>query len=401
MSTHIAPTAEDAASWPAPNYVNPETRRPLVLGIQIPLMILVLSFTTMRFYSRTILIKALGADDWFMLVAAVFSVGVSVMTSVSTDKSIQTGYHLWDLSPTIAQDPGVSEQIAMATQLLFVPVAAFTKISILITYLRIFPSKTNLWFCRILLVFTVAWSFVSFFLALLQCMPVQAIWSSTKYPNAKCLNVAIVYYTSGCLNILSDFLIFLWPAKDLWEIRISRKQRVILISMFSLGVVVCVAGACRVYYIYKFIQSYDAFYTGATLYAVGAIETSLAIVCGCLPACKPLLSQVLPSVFGTSQSSTHRPTHQKGSKLGGQSFPFQTLSGGIMKEEGYSVEHEVAGKYTGQGPSTNVTVSRSKVDEEDDADSQEWIMLQDGIREGIREGEGSGDRAAHTGKNIV
>jgi hypothetical protein len=54
------PTPEQIALWPVPNYVDPETRRPLILGVEIPLVILVIIFTGMRFYSRTVLVRALG-----------------------------------------------------------------------------------------------------------------------------------------------------------------------------------------------------------------------------------------------------------------------------------------------------------------------------------------------------
>jgi hypothetical protein len=69
MSTF--PTLEDIAKWPAPNYVDPVTRRPLVLSVEIPLTILTIMFTACRFYSRTVIVRALGWDDWFMLAATV------------------------------------------------------------------------------------------------------------------------------------------------------------------------------------------------------------------------------------------------------------------------------------------------------------------------------------------
>jgi hypothetical protein len=65
------PTLADIAEWPAPNYVDPITRRPLVLGVEIPLTVLTILFTAGRFYSRTVIVKALGWDDWFMLAATV------------------------------------------------------------------------------------------------------------------------------------------------------------------------------------------------------------------------------------------------------------------------------------------------------------------------------------------
>jgi hypothetical protein len=65
------PTTADVLKWPTPNYVDPVTRRPLVLSVEIPLTVLTILFTGGRFYSRTVIVKALGWDDWFMLAATV------------------------------------------------------------------------------------------------------------------------------------------------------------------------------------------------------------------------------------------------------------------------------------------------------------------------------------------
>lgn len=134
MSTF--PTFEDILKWPPANYDNPETRRPLVFGVEIPLTILTIVFVAARFYSRTVIVKAIGWDDWFMLIALVFYVGTNVMTCVSTLPAFQTGYHLYDLRPEILANPYQSAQMALACQVMYIPVCVFTKISLLITYLR-------------------------------------------------------------------------------------------------------------------------------------------------------------------------------------------------------------------------------------------------------------------------
>lgn len=65
------PTAAEFASFPPPNYIDPETRLPLALAICIPMSVLVTVAISARFYSRTVLVRALGLDDWIMLLAAV------------------------------------------------------------------------------------------------------------------------------------------------------------------------------------------------------------------------------------------------------------------------------------------------------------------------------------------
>jgi hypothetical protein len=65
------PTPAEFLSFPKPNYVDPETRLPLALAVVIPMTVLVVSFISCRFYSRTIIISTLGWDDWIMFAAAV------------------------------------------------------------------------------------------------------------------------------------------------------------------------------------------------------------------------------------------------------------------------------------------------------------------------------------------
>ena len=54
------PTMEEVMSWPAPNYIDPQTRRPLVFGVQVTLMTLTAVTVAVRFYSRTVIVQALG-----------------------------------------------------------------------------------------------------------------------------------------------------------------------------------------------------------------------------------------------------------------------------------------------------------------------------------------------------
>lgn len=65
------PTPSEMAAWPKPNYIDPETKQPVALGLNTVMTFVIVSFVSCRFYSRTRLIKALGLDDWIMLLAAV------------------------------------------------------------------------------------------------------------------------------------------------------------------------------------------------------------------------------------------------------------------------------------------------------------------------------------------
>lgn len=67
------PTPQELASFPKPNYVDPITRRPLIVGVMGIMTVAVMLIMSCRLYSRTVLVYAIGWDDWIMLLATVSS----------------------------------------------------------------------------------------------------------------------------------------------------------------------------------------------------------------------------------------------------------------------------------------------------------------------------------------
>lgn len=67
------PPPEVKATWPKPNYVNPETRGPALLIVELTILPLALIILILRLYVRTMLLKNSGWDDWLMVGAAVRS----------------------------------------------------------------------------------------------------------------------------------------------------------------------------------------------------------------------------------------------------------------------------------------------------------------------------------------
>lgn len=64
------PIAEMMA-WPAPNFIDPETRGHGVLILNVVLFSVALCLAGLRIFTRTILRGGYGADDTFILIALV------------------------------------------------------------------------------------------------------------------------------------------------------------------------------------------------------------------------------------------------------------------------------------------------------------------------------------------
>ncbi len=61
------------ASWPRPNYIDPVTRGPGLVIVNVVLLVLMLLVVGLRFYTRMRITKSFGADDIFIGLALVFA----------------------------------------------------------------------------------------------------------------------------------------------------------------------------------------------------------------------------------------------------------------------------------------------------------------------------------------
>jgi hypothetical protein len=66
---------------------------------------------------------------------------------------------------------------------------------------------------------------------------------------------------------------------------------------------VCITGVFRLWYLTVYFKNYDLFYNGAIVFILAGLETNLALICGSLPGCKPLLARFCPIIFGTQHNS--------------------------------------------------------------------------------------------------
>jgi hypothetical protein len=76
-----------------------------------------------------------------------------------------------------------------------------------------------------------------------RCTPIRGYWDVAAQQS--CINIRATLVVVAALNSVSDILVYLFPAKPLWSLQLPLKRRLGLISIFTVGLVVCVAGICR------------------------------------------------------------------------------------------------------------------------------------------------------------
>ncbi|KAL4941709.1 hypothetical protein BDV06DRAFT_222847 [Aspergillus oleicola] len=294
-------TLDVISSWPTPNYDNPHEPLDIVIyAVNIPLMALMTVFVAGRFISRTCLVRnALGVDDWTMLIAYVLAMAMSACQLVEPRYGI--GRHLYDVKSAWYPSLG---KLTIAIQALFAPCSAITKASICLTYLRLFPSKTNKWFNYISLVILAAFGISTTVTMLLQCIPLSDIWAVLKpMEEKKCVDSEKFFIAAAAINSITDFMVYLWPIHYLWKVKLSLPKRLGLIICFGVGVLICIAGIVRITWQVKFANSWDQTYNGAIIFLIVAVECNLGIVCGCLPGIRPLMSKIFPGLTSSTYNS--------------------------------------------------------------------------------------------------
>lgn len=254
--------------------------------VELTLLPLAVICVMLRLWIRIGWLHRSGWDDWIMLAGVVFSIGTTVLVILAT-QNYGWNVHIWDLRLDQMQ---TGRKASMAGQTLFVLASSAVKMSILASYFRIAPRKSvfrKLVWATFALVFA---AFLVFLIALwVQCVPISSYWT-LKADHRDCIEEGVPLVVQSTLNVVTDFIIYALPIPTLFRLSLPMSQRIGLIILFGFGGVIVVAGSFRAYWIhYTLFRTYDVTWEGFNIWVWTAVETNVGVICGCIPALKPLL----------------------------------------------------------------------------------------------------------------
>ncbi|KAK1148038.1 hypothetical protein N8T08_010672 [Aspergillus melleus] len=260
----------------------------------------------LRLYSR-LLTRTFGPDDWVICFAGALYWAETV-TSFYVIKYQYIGYHVWDIPknpPTV-----LGAKFAYMTELLYNPILALVKTSILLFLLRLTGQKTAvrqaIW---ALLIFNGLAMIGTFFVTAFHCYPVAANWNPAAYPDAKCVNFADFVTGTAAVSIVTDALVLMLPTWIVYNLRIRRKQKILLIGILSFGLMnsphprTVISGIVRVVLLDRYDRHLPEDYTYSVLFCLSTIEVGLSFIAACAPSFKPLVMTIIPKMFGTKSQS--------------------------------------------------------------------------------------------------
>jgi hypothetical protein len=109
----------------------------------------------------------------------------------------------------------------------------FTKISILLLYLRLFATSRTRYGCYILLGVVIIYGTWLFFSSIFPCVPIRRFWD--KSIPGHCLAFTPIWFTNASLNIATDLAIFVLPQRTIYALSLPKGQKISLCLVFALG----------------------------------------------------------------------------------------------------------------------------------------------------------------------
>ncbi|KAJ2905317.1 uncharacterized protein MKZ38_005830 [Zalerion maritima] len=220
-------------------------------------------FVAARFYTRARIVPKLGKEDWAILASWVFAVATSICLLV----------------------PGWLTIVFYSLSLWY------TKVSIVLLYLRILTHQWAIVVSKTMLAIVVLFHVFVVGTALTACVPIQKFWDWSV--DGHC-HPDTVWWTNVYGNIISDFLISLTPLPIIFTINLPIRQKIGLCFVFLVGFFrVCIVSIIRVCLLNTVYPTADITYDNAVVAVWSCIEINTAIACACMTTLKPFVSKFL------------------------------------------------------------------------------------------------------------
>ncbi|RAH41953.1 uncharacterized protein BO95DRAFT_371900 [Aspergillus brunneoviolaceus CBS 621.78] len=277
---------------------NNESKNDAIVATMYTLACITIS---VRLFSRIKVQQArIGLDDW-LIVAALLS-GTANMISAVVGGKYGVGKHIWVVN---MDDIVAMVKVLFANVLLYVTTVTLIKLSIILSYRRIFGMRWTMWACIVLALSYWVGCTIAFLAA---CQPVSYYWTKYLDPEGgrERYNLYAFYIGHAVANMVGDIVILLVPVPLVWRLQLRRSQKIQILSIFLLGGFVCVASAIRIYY-FTFVNSVDVTWILGDVFIWSSIEPSIGIFCACLPVLQPLFRTILNRMLGTPAPVKPKP----------------------------------------------------------------------------------------------
>lgn len=293
--TPFAASPEVIASWPTPNYVDPDDRGPGLVYVCIIFNVVSTILCAARVYSRVFITKAPGVDDFLIVCGQVTSIVLAILIIIG-NKVFFSGRHVWDIPISTFRGHRLNVWISMW---FYIASSTFVKVSVLLFYRRLSVkfSKAFLIATWVGIIYNIVYMVAFFMTLLLICDPAYAYWESfdpiwASTHKFRCRTEGLSLPVSGGLSVIGDIYSTLLPFFLVYNLDLPRRQKFALYGLFALGFLSVAAGTVRTVLLYEMLHGdFDFTRILWETWIWGVIELSVAIWAASAPALKPFFKK--------------------------------------------------------------------------------------------------------------
>ncbi|KAL4882703.1 hypothetical protein BJY04DRAFT_206912 [Aspergillus karnatakaensis] len=317
MATDITPAMPpppgETSNFTDPTYSG--TKFVVVNCVFLPLAFIALSI---RIWTRTFIAFGLHWDDFLMITAFLMSCVLSAVTLDMLKWGL--GVHGWDVPLTHLSPMFLKLNVVAA--IFYCLGTGFLKVSVLLFYMRIFPSQTFHIAVWVLVFIAAGYNIASVLVNVFSCSPIAKSWD-VSILSGTCINRPVFYFANAGLGIFTDFATVLLPVPWLRRLQMPMRQKIAVGCILAMGCFVGVVSCVRLSSLYTLLKTDDLTWatTNALMWCV--IELNLGIIGGSVTAMRPFVRRYFPRLLGLSSHSggDKYPSQSRGNSHPLHSFP--------------------------------------------------------------------------------
>ncbi|KAG7118642.1 hypothetical protein HYQ44_005785 [Verticillium longisporum] len=179
--------------------------------------------------------------------------------------------------------------------------------------------------------------------------PPRAIFDLELRPTAKCdWDITPVAVTLGVCCVISDFFFAAFPTLIVWDLKMKRKEKILIAVSMGLGVIAGAAGIVRTY---EVATGFTENYTEDTVPLIvwSCAEQSVTIICIGIPLLRPLYRHVFKR--DNLSSSSNAQYHKYGEGTDKKSYKMSGISK-KQRAEGSTDSRDASNASLGLGSQT-------------------------------------------------
>ncbi|KAF8246192.1 hypothetical protein K440DRAFT_662286 [Wilcoxina mikolae CBS 423.85] len=273
-------------------------------GCYVSFVIAVL-FVVARIYARCCIVGTFGLDDFFLILATLMSVAITVCVPIMFRYGI--GKHLVNVS---MDDFLVGRMWAWISQIFYYAALGCVKCAIIALYHRLATQKQHKMLLKVIGAVVLGHGIAATITTAHMCDPVAIIWQPS-FPIG-CINILDFNYFNATFHILTDLMLAVIPIPILKGLQINRRKKIGLVIVFAVGALTILGTIARQVTNAIALNNMDFTWHWAPAELCTCIEVNMALICTSVPALRPLFKGLMKTTQGSSGDGSYELKKSRG-----------------------------------------------------------------------------------------